>query len=341
MIEATIASDMNKLADILRCPLCGDENFDFGSAVENEGLLEGRLACQGCSRIFEFDRGVLLLVDNQDSVLSSIDARNQVVFPETWIIAPEDYNSVKYTDEFSVFSRYDSMFDGTTYLDAGCGSGRLMEKWADYGCQTIVFVDVSDSIYLAVERYKKHFQGRFDAIFLRADIKNLPLKDGCIDNSASNAVIHHTTDQDVAVKEILRVTRERFTLAVVTEKTLIGKIWISFNIFGPIINRINAPKTFLWMATLMAYGASLIIHFLHYSGIARLTSAGDTFANLVSDRNNFAKLRYNMLDLLTSPFYVKHPDRYYIDAAAEKSFGLVYQETTSDKDYYFFQSEQQ
>lgn len=324
---------------VLRCNGCGQSRFDFSGYEHVDSLCTGLIRCTECAIEWRFERGVLVTLQNQDRSLSGTDARNQVVFPPTWEIAPEDYNSVKYSEEFEIYSARDGAYVGQTFLDAACGSGRLMEKWEKFGCETIVFLDVSDAVFLAVERYRKSFRSKFRALFLKANIKDMPLKDKSVFAAVSNAAIHHTDQQERAVAELLRVSRAESMIAVVTEKTLIGKIWISFNILGPIINRITAPKAFLLIATVMARAAQATIYLLHYTGLAGLTSARDTFANLVRDPANFKKLRYNMLDLLTSPFYIKHPDEFYFQVAKDCGFRVADHRTSSDKDYYFFAAE--
>lgn len=326
---------MFSLPTMLRCSGCGHTSLDF-SLLEmvDEEVTGGKIICPKCSHMMPVVDGVIVDVQHKDEKLDRIDRRNQYVFHQTWSICPEGYNTVKYTDEFDVLTPM--VGQGGVVLDAGCGSGRLMDLWAEIGAKEVVFVDVSDAVFIARNRWKNEFKGRFSALFIKADLKRLPLADNVVDSAVSVGVIHHTTEQNKAVQSISRVTRQLFVLCIVSEKVLIGRVWIAFNVIKPLVNRIESSGLLRAMAGGLGHLALFTIRALHFTGLSRLTSAKDAFAVVAEDRAAYGKIRFLMLDLLTAPFYKKYRDEYYVGAADQSGFDLVQQVHNSQCEYFKF-----
>ena len=329
-------SMITTLIDILDCNNCSHGDLNFSKVKYSGNQFSGSIKCKNCNHEYYFDKNILH--NNKTSLkISKTDKRNQYVFPETWKIAPENYNLHKYSEEFDCLREILKIQSNELFLDAGCGSGRLMELIAEKKPKFVIFCDVSDSILLAVDRYMKFYKSCFPALFIKEDYKNLPLKNNTISNSMSIASIHHTEAQDEAIKSILNATTKSFTLCVVTEKKLIGKIWIKANLIKFIINRIGPNKLFIPTASLLAFMALFLIKVLHYTKFSSLIGLKKVFANVVHDKvYNFQKIRYNMLDLLTAPFYIKHNDSFYINNAKQLSFKLEKQLTSSSNEYFLF-----
>jgi SAM-dependent methyltransferase len=74
-------------------------------------------------------------------------------------------------------------------LDAGCGSGAALRQFADYPAY-IAAVDISEAIYACHAR----FGGRANIQFARADLTQLPFREGAFDVIWSSGVLHHTPD---------------------------------------------------------------------------------------------------------------------------------------------------
>jgi SAM-dependent methyltransferase len=70
--------------------------------------------------------------------------------------------------------------------DLGCGMGRWSYFVADH-CREIVLVDFSDAIFVARQNLAK----KSNAIFIMADIQQLPLRDDCAGLVFSLGVLHH------------------------------------------------------------------------------------------------------------------------------------------------------
>lgn len=83
-------------------------------------------------------------------------------------------------------------------LDAGCGSGRLLDELAEYG--TVSAIDMSEyNVGMAQSR------GHEDVH--QAVVEDLPFEDETFDLITSLDVLEHTRDDRVALRELRRVTK--------------------------------------------------------------------------------------------------------------------------------------
>ena len=89
-------------------------------------------------------------------------------------------------------------------LDAGAGLGYKAAWFAELSPSTaVIAVDISNSLYNAVEHYK-HLDNLF---FIQGDIGNMPyLRDCLFDYVSCDQVIHHTADPFTTFQELVRVT---------------------------------------------------------------------------------------------------------------------------------------
>ena len=87
---------------------------------------------------------------------------------------------------------------GAAVLDAGCGSGRMLEELAGYGSVSGIELD-EDAAELAASRERGEVKtGR---------VEELPWPDSSFDLLTSLDVIEHTPDDSVALTELRRVTK--------------------------------------------------------------------------------------------------------------------------------------
>src|SRR5690349_15378705 len=86
---------------------------------------------------------------------------------------------------------------GARLLDAGCGSGRMLDELARYG--RVTGVDISSEA-VAASRARGHH-------VVRAAIEALPFADGTFDLVTCLDVIEHTPDDRATLAELRRVTR--------------------------------------------------------------------------------------------------------------------------------------
>ncbi|MBL7196662.1 MAG: methyltransferase domain-containing protein [Candidatus Omnitrophica bacterium] len=111
----------------------------------------------------------------------------------------DSFDEGAFEEYVSFVSRY--LQKGQLVLDIGCGTGlsSLMLRKRGY---RIIGVDISS---LAIKRAKKREQTNLK--YLVCDVLNLPFKDNQFDVVASCLLIEHITDINVALYEMVRVTR--------------------------------------------------------------------------------------------------------------------------------------
>ena len=102
-------------------------------------------------------------------------------------------------------------------LDMGCGSGRFTDVVLSNGGYVIA-VDNSSAIDAAKDNLKENLD---KALFVQADVLNLPIKDNVVDLSFSIGVLHHTPDPLKGINESFRTLKKNgeFALSVYSKNT--------------------------------------------------------------------------------------------------------------------------
>jgi ubiquinone/menaquinone biosynthesis C-methylase UbiE len=95
---------------------------------------------------------------------------------------------------------------GKKVLDAGCGGGRYTVAWRLSGAGQATGLDISP---INVEDANRRVAeaGIDNVYFKKGDVLELPFEDGEFDIVFSNGVLHHTTDWEKGVREMLRVLK--------------------------------------------------------------------------------------------------------------------------------------
>jgi SAM-dependent methyltransferase len=83
-------------------------------------------------------------------------------------------------------------------LDLGTGEGQVAREALAAGAELVVGIDLSISML-------RHAVGRGGAQFARADVRQLPFRDGAFDAVTMCLVLEHVPELDVAIAEIARV----------------------------------------------------------------------------------------------------------------------------------------
>lgn len=106
-------------------------------------------------------------------------------------------------------------------LDAGCGSGRLLDELKDYGHLTGLDLN-PDSVEIARSR------GHEDVV--QGPVEELPWPDETFDLVISLDMVEHTADDRVTLRELRRVTKEggHFLMTVPALRAL----WSSHDVFN-------------------------------------------------------------------------------------------------------------
>ncbi len=109
---------------------------------------------------------------------------------------------------------------GKKILDAGCGGGAYVEFLSQKGLE-VTGVDKYEQ-FLQVAREK----GRLGT-YVQGDVTNLPFPDKAFDCTYCYDVLEHVDDQ-VAIKELMRVTSQRLIIAVPQEDEIMNNFNLTF-----------------------------------------------------------------------------------------------------------------
>jgi SAM-dependent methyltransferase len=91
-------------------------------------------------------------------------------------------------------------------LDSGCGGGRYTVAWRLLGAGSATGIDIS-STGIADASARVIEAGIEGVSFMHGTVLDLPFEDNSFDIVFSNGVLHHTTDWQQGVRELMRVLR--------------------------------------------------------------------------------------------------------------------------------------
>jgi ubiquinone/menaquinone biosynthesis C-methylase UbiE len=138
---------------------------------------------------------------------------------------------------FSLFVDFDAL-EYEDVLDVGCGSGIATQLLAEAGAN-VTAVDLTS---WAVETTRR----RLAAFGLQAEVRQedaerLPFADESFDLVFSWGVIHHSSDMDRALSELVRVTRRggSIVLMVYHRRSLFFLVYRGFQRFLPLARRLG------------------------------------------------------------------------------------------------------
>jgi ubiquinone/menaquinone biosynthesis C-methylase UbiE len=262
-----------------------------------------------------------------------IDKYNKEIFYETWKLAPEEYNVVSWDSEYEIYRNHEVRFKEKVILDAGCGSGRISEFLLTLSPKALVLVDIGDSIRIAQSRLSKKMYP-FPILFIKSNLIKLPLQNESIDTVLCNGVLHHVSNQGKVLQELLRICGKNLILGIVSEKLFFGRMWISGNPIRRVTRKVYNRRISLLMAKMLAWPA--FIAMLIISRIGSNMNLKGLANNALLDPHKVRKMQYLVLDFLTSPYYQKFPDQYYLDLAQQHGFSLNGQSFSNQEVFFHF-----
>jgi 2-polyprenyl-3-methyl-5-hydroxy-6-metoxy-1,4-benzoquinol methylase len=193
--------------DLLACPRCGG-TYAFLSDEHHKDA--GVLACQRCDGRYRVDAGVPRLNHAlREYRLTNVaktfgfewkahhagQFETETLFGRT---REQDWEMVTQAMGIS-----DADMRGAIVLDAGCGSGRFCELFADHGAATVIGVDMNDAVDDAAQRCRA-----YDNIHIvQGNIFALPFRPAAFDVIWCNGVIHHTADAAGAHRSLAKHVR--------------------------------------------------------------------------------------------------------------------------------------
>jgi ubiquinone/menaquinone biosynthesis C-methylase UbiE len=138
---------------------------------------------------------------------------------------------------FSLFVDFDAL-PGKDVLDVGIGSGIATQLFAEAGA-SVTGVDLTE---WAVETTRRRLAAfGYEADVRPADAEQLPFDDESFDLVFSWGVIHHSSDMDRALRELVRVARPggQVVLMVYHRRSLFFVVYRAFKRFLPLARRLG------------------------------------------------------------------------------------------------------
>jgi ubiquinone/menaquinone biosynthesis C-methylase UbiE len=138
---------------------------------------------------------------------------------------------------FSLFVDFGAL-RGKDVLDVGAGSGIATQLLAEAGAN-VTAIDLTDWAVETTRRRLAAFELEGDV--RQADAEQLPFDDASFDLVFSWGVIHHSSDMDRALAELVRVTRPggQIVLMVYNRRSLFFAVYRAFQRFLPLARRLG------------------------------------------------------------------------------------------------------
>lgn len=314
----------SRLLDLLACPRCGADVHIPDEASRDRD--PGSLVCQACQARYPIVNGVPRLNEAiAEHRLADVartfsfewtahhrgDFEKDTLFGRT---REEDWALVLEAVGIS-----EADVDGATVLDAGCGSGRFCQLFADHGATTVVGVDINE----AVDEAAQHCRDSDKIHIVQGNIFSLPFKPGVFDVIWCNGVVHHTPDAAAAHRALARHVRPGGILYV----------WVyaaRFNPFRFVKTVARGARLHRWrpralqvLSTLIA-GMSVAALGLYRAirsipGLRPSTAWG---VRTVRPRT-FAELKLTWFDALSPEFDTRHSEDEVIGWFRSQGFGEI------------------
>jgi ubiquinone/menaquinone biosynthesis C-methylase UbiE/uncharacterized protein YbaR (Trm112 family) len=211
------------LMDMLVCPRCKG-----ALTQENEKLL-----CGTCPSSYEIDDGIPVLLPEATyrDIGEILPAWN-----EQWSKTkePDPSHLESEPDIISAYEhvkKYHSMYPSDNFLEAGCGSGRLLYLMGKSGVK-VIGMDLSVGALKLTRAWLKK-AGIKEAYFLCADMRYMPVKESSIGMIYGGGSIEHFEETQLGINELRRVLRPGgvltltypvISLATLTYRQLFGNI---------------------------------------------------------------------------------------------------------------------
>jgi SAM-dependent methyltransferase len=191
--------------DYLACPSCLESlRLDSSEVAADGHVMEGALACLGCSTRYPLTRGIPRLLPGP-SDRSPLRDETAERFGYEW-------------NEFSEFSLDEEVVSlqtwfrprrledlaGLDVLEAGCGMGRHATIACHHGVKTLVGLDLGSAVEAAF-RNTRHLPA---VCIVQGDIYHPPLRPRAFDAAFSLGVLHHLPDPGRGFRALAAAVRE-------------------------------------------------------------------------------------------------------------------------------------
>jgi 2-polyprenyl-3-methyl-5-hydroxy-6-metoxy-1,4-benzoquinol methylase len=157
-------------------------------------------------------------------------ASNAVLFHENlagkW---EQKYLKSSFASRYEILSECltDVPLNGTSWLDAGCGTGTLARRLAEQGCEVHAVDAAPEMLRVAREltsRVPVALRINFQQL---ATIEELPFPADCFDGVLCSSVLEYVADPDICVEELRRVLRPNgiLLISVPSARSIVRVLW--------------------------------------------------------------------------------------------------------------------
>ncbi len=177
----------------LACPRCGGPlRLEERATIDDGHIMEGTLECSSCRALYPVQDGVPRLLPDA-SVRSPVRENVAARFGYEW----NEFRDFEFDEEVASLRtwfepRRPEDLSGLVVLEAGCGMGRHAVIASHFGAQTVIGLDLGDSVDAAFQN-TRHLPG---VSIVQGDIYFPPFRDGSFDAAYSLGVLHHLPDPD-------------------------------------------------------------------------------------------------------------------------------------------------
>ncbi len=196
------------LLEILCCPECKQSGFKLNNFKKVNDEIEKGILCCACGNTYSIINGIPRFTEYHKASNYDKDTKEKFEFQwKKWgkdsiIFGKSKSDCFRFFSEFSGSTINEKSLNGKLVLDAGCGHGRFVEIFAEFGAES-VGLDFGDGVEIARWR-TKHLQ---KANIIQANILRLPFKEKIFDYVWSLGVIHHTPDPRLAFKSLAGIVK--------------------------------------------------------------------------------------------------------------------------------------
>lgn len=211
------------LLKIIACPVCKGGLKEAGKSLK----------CTSCGNKYAIDDGIPVLIPpatlkDMEEILTEWD--------KTWENTPM-HNTKTIQDEPDIKSAFDHVYPlwkkygSENFLEAGCGSGRMLYLMGKKGAR-VIGTDLSAAALKFTRKFMKK-SGIKKAHFVRCDMRYMPFKDNSIGFIYGGGSIEHFEETRLAVNSLrsilkkgalISLTYPYISIATLTYRQLYGNI---------------------------------------------------------------------------------------------------------------------
>lgn len=250
------------LLQYLACPQCGGDLVVSDQQTSDGAILQGTLTCKPGGHTYPIVRGVPRL--NEDLAADQLTnvartfafewkAHHRGEFEDKTLFGrtrEEDWEMVLAGMRIS-----ERDVQGAVVLDAGCGSGRFCQLFAEHGASLVIGSDINEAIDDAA-RYCADYP---NIELVQANILAPPFKAGSFGLVWCNGVIHHTPDPLRAHGALARLVK----LGGILYVWVYPKRFSPFNLVKRMFDLIGvtrlSPSVLQRLANTMAYPSVVLL----------------------------------------------------------------------------------